>query len=55
MISETTLGAAFFETRTIMRELAIIIAAFVAISTMTRGNSQFVPLPTGPLPAVNVP
>jgi len=38
-----------------MRELAIIITAFVALSAMARGNGQFVPRPTGPLPAVNVP
>ena len=38
-----------------MRELAIIIIAFVALSAMGRGNPHFVPPPTGPLPAVNVP
>jgi hypothetical protein len=36
-----------------MREIAIIITA--ALSAMSRGNAHFVPLPTGPLPAVNVP
>jgi hypothetical protein len=38
-----------------MRELVIIIAAFVALSAMGRGNAHFVPRPTEPLPAVNVP
>jgi hypothetical protein len=38
-----------------MREIEILVAAFVAISAMTRGNAHFVPRPTGPLPAVNVP
>jgi hypothetical protein len=37
-----------------MRELAIIITAFVALSAMGRGNGRFVLQPTGPLPAVNV-
>jgi hypothetical protein len=38
-----------------MREIAIIITAMAALSAMSRGNAHFVPLPTGPLPAVNVP
>jgi hypothetical protein len=38
-----------------MREITIIITALVALSTMSRGDAHFVPLPTGPLPAVNVP
>jgi hypothetical protein len=38
-----------------MRELVIIIVAFVALSAMGRGNGQFVPRPTGPLPVVNAP
>ena len=38
-----------------MRELVIIITAFVALSAMVRSNGHFVPRPTGPLPAVNVP
>jgi hypothetical protein len=38
-----------------MRELASIIAAFVALSAMARGNGQFEPRSTGPLPAVKVP
>jgi hypothetical protein len=38
-----------------MREITIIIAAPVALSTMSRDDAHFVPLPTGPLPAVNVP
>ena len=38
-----------------MREIIIIITALVALSTMSRSDTHFVPLPTGPLPAVNVP
>jgi hypothetical protein len=38
-----------------MREIAIIITAMAALSAMSRGDAHFVPLPTGPLPAVNVP
>jgi hypothetical protein len=38
-----------------VRELVIIAAAFVALSAMARGNGHFVPRPTEPLPAVNVP
>jgi hypothetical protein len=38
-----------------MRKLAIIITAFVALSAMGRGNARFVLQPTGALPAVNVP
>ena len=38
-----------------MRELVIIITAFAALSAMGRGNAHFVPRPTEPLPAVNVP
>jgi hypothetical protein len=38
-----------------MREIVIIITALIALSEMSRGSAHFVPLPTGPLPAVNVP
>jgi hypothetical protein len=38
-----------------MRGFAIIIIAFVALSATGRGHPAFVPRPTGPLPAVNVP
>ena len=39
-----------------MRGLAIIIIAVVALSAMARGHQpHFVPRPTGPMPAVNVP
>jgi hypothetical protein len=39
-----------------MRGLAIIIVAVVTLSAMARGHQpQFVPRPTGPMPAVNVP
>jgi hypothetical protein len=38
-----------------MREITIIITALVALSAMSRSDVHFVPLPTGPLPAVNVP
>jgi hypothetical protein len=38
-----------------MREIVIIITALAALSTMSRGDAHFVPLATGPLPAVNVP
>jgi hypothetical protein len=38
-----------------MREITIIIIALVALSAMSRGDTHFVPLRTGPLPAVNVP
>jgi hypothetical protein len=38
-----------------MREIAIIITAMAALSAMSRGDAHFVPLPTGPSPAVNVP
>jgi hypothetical protein len=41
--------------RAMMREIAIIIAAVMALSAMTRGGVHFVPRPTGSLPAVNVP
>jgi hypothetical protein len=51
----TSAERGFLEAGTMMRELAIIITAFVALSAMTRGNGQFVPRPTGPMPAVNVP
>jgi hypothetical protein len=39
-----------------MRRLAIIIVAVVALSAMARGHQpQFVPRPTAPMPAVNIP
>jgi hypothetical protein len=38
-----------------MREITIIITALVTLSAMSRGDAHFVPLRTGPLPAVNVP
>jgi hypothetical protein len=38
-----------------MREIAIIIIAFVAFSATVPGHPHFVPRPTGPLPAVNIP
>ena len=38
-----------------MRGFAIIIIAFLALSATGRGHPAFVPRPTGPLPAVNVP
>ena len=39
-----------------VRGLAIIIVAVVALSAMARGHQpHFVPRPTGPMPAVNVP
>jgi hypothetical protein len=38
-----------------MREIMIIIATLVVLSAMPRGDAHFVPLPTGPLSAVNVP
>jgi hypothetical protein len=38
-----------------MRGLAIIIIAFVALSATVRRHPHFMPLPTGQLPAVNVP
>jgi hypothetical protein len=39
-----------------MRTLAITIITFAAISAMVRGLPQhFVPKPTAPLPAVNIP
>jgi hypothetical protein len=39
-----------------MRGLAIIIVAVVALSAMAGGHQpHFVPRPTGPMPAVNVP
>jgi len=38
-----------------MRELVIIVFAVVVLSATVRGHSHFVPRPTAPLPAVNVP
>jgi len=38
-----------------MRELGIIVIALVVLSATVPGHSHFVPRPTGPLPAVNVP
>jgi hypothetical protein len=39
-----------------MREFGIIVIALVVLSAATvRWHSHFVPRPTGPLPAVNVP
>jgi hypothetical protein len=39
-----------------MRTLAITIITFAAISAIMRGSPQhFVPKPTAPLPAINVP
>jgi hypothetical protein len=38
-----------------MRELAILVAAVVAISAMTRDNVKSTLRPTEPMPAVNVP
>jgi hypothetical protein len=38
-----------------MREFGIIVIALVVLSATVRGHSHFVPRPTGPLPAVNVP
>jgi hypothetical protein len=39
-----------------MRGLAITIITFAAISAIVRGTpQQFVPKPTAPLPAINVP
>jgi hypothetical protein len=38
-----------------VRGLAIIIVAIVALSATARGHHPFVPRPTGPMPAVNVP
>jgi hypothetical protein len=38
-----------------MRELAILMTAFVALSAMVRGNGHFVVRPTEPLSVVNVP
>jgi hypothetical protein len=35
--------------------LAIAIVAFLALSVMARGHPHFVPRPTAPMPAVNVP
>jgi len=38
-----------------MRGLAIAALALLALSTMVRGHPHFVPRPTAPIPAVNVP
>jgi hypothetical protein len=38
-----------------MRGIAIIVAAVMVLSAMTRGDAHFKPRPTGPLPAVNLP
>jgi hypothetical protein len=38
-----------------MREIIIVITALMALSTMSRSDAHFVPLPTSSLPAVNVP
>jgi len=38
-----------------MRGLAIIIAAVVALAMVSAHQPHFVPSPTGPMPAVNVP
>jgi len=39
-----------------MRTVALIFIFLTALSAMVRGHQhQFTPLPTGPLPAVNVP
>jgi hypothetical protein len=39
-----------------MRALAITIITFATISAMVRGMPQhFVPKPTAPLPAINIP
>jgi transposase len=35
--------------------IAITIVAFLALSATVRGHSHFVPRPTAPMPAVNVP
>jgi len=38
-----------------MRNIVILIIAVVALSTIARGHSPFVPHPTERMPAVNVP
>jgi len=38
-----------------MRGLAILLVTVVVLSAMVRGQPHFAPLPTGPMPAVNVP
>lgn len=38
-----------------MRGLVIAALTLLAVSTMVRGHPHFVPRPTAPIPAVNVP
>jgi hypothetical protein len=39
----------------LVQALGIIIIALVVLSATVRGQPHFVPRPTGPLPAMNVP
>jgi hypothetical protein len=49
-------SARYFMVLTDMRTITLVFVVLIALSTMVRGHQrQFKPLPTEPLPAVNVP